>query len=209
MVTVCNNGVNAAVHNSQLVYTFLSTPLEFDLCTQQETKLSTIQQLPGLSVFKQSSVHTIQIFLSRQQLPHHCSGLIRQAGVHWGMCHSNWEPCPAIGGVPVNRSPDHSAADTLSICGRPACQQVVTLIRQLFDFFLLMCRWIRHLKCPRAYQMAQKLKISQGSKTWTNTHSLQNLASMNRVHSVPWQFTHPGYATASQGGSQEACKHSK
>jgi len=33
MVTVCNNGVNAAVHNSQLVYTFLSTLLEFDLCT--------------------------------------------------------------------------------------------------------------------------------------------------------------------------------
>lgn len=39
-------------------------------------------------------------------------------------------------------------------------------------------------------------------------HSLHNLASMNRVHSMPWQFTHPGYATASQGGSQEACKHS-
>lgn len=33
MVTVCNNGVNAAVHNSQLVYTFLSTLLEFDLRT--------------------------------------------------------------------------------------------------------------------------------------------------------------------------------
>lgn len=156
MVTVCNNGVNVAVHNSQLVYTFLSRLLEFDLRTQQETKLSNIQQLPGLSVFKQSYVYTIQIFLSRQQLPHHCSGLISKAGVHWGTCHSNWEPCPDIGGVPVNHSADHSTADTLSLCGRSACHQEITLIRQLIDFFLV------DMQVDQAFKMSKS--ILHGSK---------------------------------------------